>query len=123
MLRESGYLAEDRHDLRPLVGDDGTHRITVASVADRGREKIREGQLAEATRKLDPTGDRAGYRHRVPARPRHGVVLREALGRPAGRRASRRGQPAERATVPENGEEVAAEAVAARLDYRERDRR
>ena len=116
---ESRHRAQDRHGLGPLVGNHRAHRETVASVADCRSEQVRKRELAVTLGQRDPAGGRAGNRDRVPTRARHRVVVRETLRRPRGGRASRGVETRELAAVPDNGEQVAADPVAARLDDRQ----
>ena len=94
-----------------------------AGVADGGFEQLGERQPAESTRQRHPGAHRAGHRHRVPAQAWHGVAVREPRRRPCRRRAARGVQRSQLVPIPENGEGVAADAVAARLHHRQRDGR
>ena len=109
----------------PLAGDGGRDEEAVAAVADGGLEEFLERQLAEALRQHLPAGDAARDRDRVPAAGGHGlevgVGLGEVLGRPAFGRAARGVDAVELFAVPEDGEEVRADAVGDRFHQRQRD--
>jgi hypothetical protein len=123
VLGEPQVVRQHRGGARPLRGDRRRHREAVAGMPDRRREQVGEGQRAEPLRQRGPAGDRAGDGHRLPAAGRDLRLSGVARRGHRGRRAARRVEAAELAAVPDDGEEVAADAVADRLDDRQRDRR
>ena len=113
---EGGRLA------RPAERGDRRDHVALARVTDRGLEERLERQLAVALGERDPGGNAARHGDRVPSDHRHRALAREALGRPALRRASRAVEADEALAVPENGEGVRAYAVRRRFNDGERDR-
>ena len=122
MLEPSKVARHVRKRERPFLRDDRRHEMAVARVADRGLEEVGERQFTEALRQRAPPGNRAGYRHRLPAALVHRGTTREASRIPRGGRPAGRVEPDEFAARPHEREQIGAEAVAAGLDDRQRDR-
>ena len=117
---EARLLAEQPAAHLPEAGDDRRDGETVAGIADGRRGQRRERQAAEAAPERDPAGDGARHGDAVPAARRHGAASGEARRRPGGGRPAGRVQPVQFLAVPEDGEGVAAEAAAGRLDHGQR---
>ena len=122
MFGEPEVVRQHRRRQRPFFGDDRRHRVPVARIADGGLEQVRERQRAIALRQRGPSGNGAWDGDRFPPALRHRALAGVAGRRHRGGRAARCVETCESATVPDDREKVAAEAVAARLDDGQRDR-
>ncbi len=121
----TGLRLQERCRRDPLLLDHDRHGVAALGDLDRGREQLRERQLAEALGQRHPGRDRARHRHRVPAAHRRAgriaaILAREILRRPGARRRPRRVEAVQALAVPEDAEHVGAETVAAGLDERHR---
>ncbi len=119
MLGEARLVAQQLAALAPQFGDHRRQHEAVAGVADRRLGERGERQGAVALRERDPGGDRARHGDGVPAALRHRLVTLEIVGRPTGGRAARCVEALQLRAVPDDGEAVAAEPVAGRLDQRQ----
>jgi hypothetical protein len=126
MRREGFAIAGMRQQLvhlsLPLPMHGRRDEVAVGGVADRRLEQIGEGQAAEAVRQRAPRRDRARHCHRIPAAHGNGVSALEVRRRHFPRRAARGVEAVQLAPSPDQRECVAADAVLARLDHRQRDR-
>ena len=117
---KAGLMLELVETALPEFGDQRRDRKTVARVVDGRLCQRGQRQGAEALRQRRPGRYRARHGDRFPADLRHAAAANEAPGMPGGRRAARRVQTMQPTAVPDDGEGVAADAVAGRLQHRQR---
>jgi len=127
-LRQEGVgearLAGQLGGLRgPLARDGGRDRETLLGIGDGRLEQGGERQLAEALRQGLPARHLARHGDRAPAGGRHGLAAGEILRRPGGRRAAAGVQAVQAAAMPDQREQIAADAVHDRLDHGQRNGR
>ena len=106
----------------PFCRGNGGDDEAVGSVTDGRFEKIGKGEFAESAGEGGPDIHGAGHRHRIPAELRHAGPSGEAGWGPGTRRASGTIQAVQLLAVPDDGEGIAADAVAGRLDDGQGDR-
>ena len=124
LLGEARPLAQSRHRTVPVVGDHLGHRVPFAGVTDGRRQVVGHRLATETVVQGEPAVDRSGHRHRQRAGGRD-VLQAAALELSQGerfRRAARTVVAIEllRLRVPDDGEQVATDAVAGRLHQAER---
>ena len=121
--RRVGPLRQGEGRAGPLPLDDLAHREAAAGVGDGRRQRVGELQRPEPLQQLVPAIDRARHRPRQGSLARHPRVTLpdQRLAVDLVRRAAGRVQPVELLGlgVPEDGEQVAADAVHVRLDQPE----
>ncbi|CFN81455.1 Uncharacterised protein [Bordetella pertussis] len=122
-IAKAGVLHDRLGLVRPLARGDGRDQEAVARVVQGRLEQAGEIQLAEFARQRHPSRHGARHRHGVPAARGHGVMAREVFPRPGLRRPSRGIQAMQLASVPDDGEQIAADAVHARAHHRHGDGR
>ena len=111
-------VLQDRHCASPLTGNDRRdHKATLGGV-NRGREQIGKRQLAVALREGHPARHSTRHGHGHPATLGHRLHALERVRRPRLRRSARRVEAVQRFVfrAPHQREQIAAKAVAARLD-------
>ncbi len=121
VLGPAEVLGHDRDGRIPFLRDDRRHAIAFPGVTNRRCEQLLEREATVALRQGCPARYSAGDRDRFPAAFRNRLLARVAFRHHGHRRAARCIQSREGLAVPHDREEIAAEAVAARLDHRQRD--
>src|ERR1043166_7756161 len=105
------------HKIFPLPGDDLRHRKAFPRVMDRRRKQVRPGEPSEAAMQLCPSVYASWNGYRVNAlQIAAGCLERQIARRPTARVDSLQG-PIGLAAI--NGEQIAADTAAHRLDYSE----
>ena len=117
-----GKIAKSLDRFVPLSRADRRDQEPAAGILNGGLEQPCEGKLAELLREGDPTRNRAGDGHRMPSAHRHLIELPEEIARPPGRRVPGGVQAMQRASVPDDGEQIAADAVVVRFHHGQRRR-
>ena len=120
--------AQDRHVALPVEGDELAERKSLLGITDRGGEHLRQRQPAELRMKLGPAVDRARHAdgQQAVGRDRGAVELCELglhlLVAESERRAAGGVEAVEffRLRIPDDGEQVAADAAAHRLHQAQR---
>ena len=95
-------------------------REAVARVVNGGLRQGGQRQRSEAFRQGDPAGYRPRHGYRVPADFGHRGFSGKQIRVPARRRTTGGVQAVQLFTVPDDSKGVAADAVAGRLDHRQR---
>ena len=104
----------------PEMPNQRGDREAVARVVNGGLRQGGQRQRAEAFRQGDPAGYRPRHGHRVPADFGHRGFSGKQIRVPARRRTTGSVQAVQLFTVPDDSKGVAADAVAGRLDHRQR---
>ena len=119
-----GIFRQTRHRQPPVVRDQFGQRKAFARVLDRRREIVLHRQLAEAIVQREPAVDRTGHVHRqrTERRNRLVIVILKPFQRERFRRAARTVVAVQllRLRIPDDREQVAADAVRDRLHQAER---
>src|SRR5438067_13195019 len=120
MVGPAKIVRQDRRRRAPLFRNDRRHEIAIARVADCRLEQVAEWQLAVSLRQRNPTGHCAGNRDAVPTALRHRRATVETREGPRRGGPSGRIETDELPTVPEDGEQIRADPVAAWIDEGQR---